>query len=236
MQYMGGKHRQAKRIVEHFPSGGVYVEPFLGAASVAVLAAPLYETSLLSDANADLIELWRRAVVGDWVAPDEHISEERYAVLRAGGGSAADRAFAATALSFAGRWFEGFARNRVGTDYYGAGLRSVGRKAAALSGARCVTISRADYAELSGIGSGCVVYCDPPYAGTKGYSRVKGFDSGRFWEVATGWAEAGASVFVSEYSAPDGWVAVDTWERTNSVRLGSTITDVESLYVYEGGV
>lgn len=82
---------------------------------------------------------------------------------------------------------------------------------------------------------GDVVYCDPPYEGTKEY-KDGNFPHEQFWDTAQRWAELGADVFVSEYNAPVGWEAI--WEKPlrSSVRLGSENRHValEKLFVWKG--
>ena len=235
MRYMGGKHRQAKRIVECLPAGDVYVEPFLGGASVAALAAPLFPKAILADYNADLVALWQGAVSGEWAPQSEPLTPEQYAHLKAGGGSAADRAFAATCMSFGGKWFGGYAcpiRNR--TDYQGQGVRGIARKAAQLREASDLTIVHSDYESMRAIGPGTVVYCDPPYADTVGYAGASKdtFDSERFWSTAAMWADSGASVYVSEYIAPSGWEVVAEMSRQGTLKQkhGESDRVTEKLY------
>jgi site-specific DNA-adenine methylase len=48
-----------------------------------------------------------------------------------------------------------------------------------------------------------VVYCDPPYANTEGYSAVGAFDGAAFWGWCRMQARRGRVVYVSEYVAPD---------------------------------
>ena len=54
---------------------------------------------------------------------------------------------------------------------------------------------------------GDVVYCDPPYRGTRGYfsDRKNSFDNDRFWE----WVRTRPYVvYVSEYDAPEDFVPI----------------------------
>ena len=89
---------------------------------------------------------------------------------------------------------------------------------------------------------GSVVYLDPPYTGTKGYtskrSGVPKFDHDEFWATATYWAQSGAHVFVSEFNAPEGWTPI--WERERSVGVGlmsgaSYTKKTDKLFVYGKG-
>jgi hypothetical protein len=78
-----------------------------------------------------------------------------------------------------------------------------------------------------------VLYLDPPYDGTAGYS-TGGFDSRAFWAWAQAQAENGVRVFVSEFNAPDGWVPVWSVKRTASLGPAGKKVDVEHLYCWAG--
>lgn len=62
-----------------------------------------------------------------------------------------------------------------------------------------------DYREVV-IPSGAVVYCDPPYQGTAEY-KEGGFNHKEFWEWVRETSKTN-SVYVSEYNAPEDFVAV----------------------------
>lgn len=80
-----------------------------------------------------------------------------------------------------------------------------------------------------------VVYCDPPYAGTDGYSRTDTFDTEKFWQ----WARTREyPVYVSEFKAPDDFVAIWTKCRPNHLSRPTAEHDgkqyvVENLFVHE---
>lgn len=83
-----------------------------------------------------------------------------------------------------------------------------------------------------------LIYCDPPYKGTKEYNAAKksGFNSEDFWEWCTELTRKKHKVFVSEYTAPDEWVCI--WERgfSSSMRANGVITgdkkSIERLFVH----
>ena len=86
-----------------------------------------------------------------------------------------------------------------------------------------LTTSSLSYDEVA-IKPNSVVYCDPPYKGTTGYTRS--FDHDRFWEWVR---ECPHPVYVSEYTAPPDikTVAAFRHKKTNS----QTTTDsVEKLF------
>ena len=61
LKWPGGKRRLAERILNELPAAETYVEPFLGAGAVALLAMQQgkYQNFLLADADIDLIATWQ---------------------------------------------------------------------------------------------------------------------------------------------------------------------------------
>ena len=81
-----------------------------------------------------------------------------------------------------------------------------------------------------------IIYCDPPYYGTKEYKSAKDFSHDEFWQWCRNMSTQGHTVFISEYNAPDDFVCV--WEkeikssmRANSVIKGSK-TAIEKLFTF----
>lgn len=234
MQYLGGKSRiaaaLAAQITDRRSGRSTYVEPFLGAGSVALRVAPTFERVIVADVVPDLVLLWQ-AAVGGWVPP-ENLTEDDYQALRHAAPSAL-RGFAGFPCSFGGKWFGGYARDpKGGRNFAASASRSVVKRGRALAGA---DVRLADYRALGAeIGADSVVYCDPPYAGTTAYAaNVEAFDSEEFWKTARNWTRRGALVLVSEYAAPADWIEV--WSgtpRTSIAGKGSYATVTERLFAY----
>ena len=233
MRYLGGKNRQSKHIASLIAevSGGDYWEPFLGGGSVAAAVARSGEfgTMHLSDAHLDLVLMWR-ALLDGWLPP-EHVSDDEYQALK-GAPSSAKRGFVGFACSFAGKWFGGYARDCRGGDYAAIGARSLTKKVGPLREVGTVTFTYQGYDAVRPV-AGDVLYLDPPYANTTGYSTGS-FDSPAFWSWAQRHAEGGVHVFVSEFTAPDGWVPVWSVNRTATADIHTTKSSTEHLYSWEG--
>lgn len=218
MQYLGGKSRAAKHIVPVIASraGGRtrWVEPFVGSAAVSEVATTHFDEMILSDVHEDLILMWQDAVAGRVFPTD--VSEKEYRELRDSEPSAL-RGFVGHGCSFGGKWFGGYARGSVGRNYASAASRSLMSMTPDLSRA---TFLRRDYRDCTpDIDANTVVYCDPPYAGTTGYKGTDPFDHSEFWSTCRTWADAGALVFVSEYSCP-GEVGLCVWSRQQNNGVG----------------
>ncbi len=76
-----------------------------------------------------------------------------------------------------------------------------------------LTIGSVDFAEVE-IPNDSVVYCDPPYRGTDGYRKAKGFNHERFYEWAL---RQNVPVFVSEYTMPEDFVEIAAWRKMCSM-------------------
>jgi site-specific DNA-adenine methylase len=235
MMYQGGKSRLGRRIFDAITADlgevdpGCWVEPFAGSAAVATCAAKAGWSIQLSDLDPLACALW-----GDGELFDE-LSVEEYHRLKSEskdqGMVSAAHAQAAFSCSFAGRRWEGYASDpKSDRNYAAAGKRSIEARRAALAAVpfRCDNLAYTDI-EIPAAPL-VVVYCDPPYAKTTGYAVDSAFCSASFY----GWAEAkasqGVSVYVSEYTAPDGWGA-PIWEKTKyqttdvSTNNGKTCTE-----------
>lgn len=235
MRYMGGKSRISKElaavILGHTSKREVYVEPFVGGGAMAEKLAPHFGQTIISDLHADLMLMWNAVINKGWVPPTE-VSYEQYQDLRYADDSSALRGFVGFGCSFGGRWFEGYARYKD-TNFAQSSHNVVTRQAKAMAGATCLNVS---FDDLPPVEHAPVIYCDPPYADTKGYSTKLGaFPHILFWEKARQWAESGADVYVSEYNAPDGWVPIWEKEVVGQLDLRKERTKpTENLFVWEG--
>lgn len=206
----------------------------MGSGAVAEKVVRTFSTSVLSDTHADLVAMWRAASQG-WVPPVD-ITPADYAAARlsfqTGDPATALRGFIGFGCSFGGKWFGGWAHGG-GRDYVAESSRAVARRGGVFSGAN---ILHTDYAAVELLGAASprsVVYADPPYQGTTGYTS--GVDHEAFWATMGSWADAGSLVLVSEYSAPPGWRVL--WEQEQAVtvtRRGVTATrNLDRLYTRE---
>lgn len=243
MRYVGGKSKIAGRIasaiLQNSTSRDTYLEPFVGGGSVLAKIAPHFRRTLAGDASEDLILMWL-AVREGWVPPA--VTYERYQELRYSRTPSAERGFAGFGGSFGGRWFGGFARGGYNSDgtprnHQAESSRAVMRIADAIRDSD-VQFECRDYRSWQAEpNERFVIYCDPPYAvSLQDYYKPGAFDSVEFWDHAAQWAESGHEVFVSEYTAPEGWVSIWSARKRQSLIVGSSERDVrvEHLWVREG--
>lgn len=221
MRYIGGKSKLAKQIADVVLDNSigreVYLEPFIGGGSTFARIAPHFDKAIAGDLSEDLILMWQGLTDGSFVAPDA-ISEEEYALLRSQEPSAL-RGLAGFGGSFGGKFFAGYARgglqaNGQPRNHQGESARAATRIADALKDTPTV-FELASY-ETWVAEPGMVIYCDPPYVNTQGYTTGS-FDTDKFWDVCDSWVDGGASVFVSEYVAPGHWESV--WHQSHRQSL-----------------
>lgn len=228
MRYMGGKGRIAKKLAEVIVSNvpehsGVYYEPFVGGGGMAVHMAKHFDEVRYSDIHPDLVLMWK-ALQDGWKPPTV-VSYDEYQDLRYQDEPSALRGFVGFGGSFGGRWFEGYARGGHNADGTPRNHQAESSRAVQKDIARMFARHKTSFECLSVFNlepkPGDVVYCDPPYAGTKKYSKTDHFNHGEFWKLMSAWANNGVHVFVSEYDAPPEWEVV--WERElrSSVRHGA---------------
>lgn len=253
MRYVGGKARIAKWINGHIRDIAdeyrgmklTYVEPFVGSGAVLeqVVKTRRFARHVANDIHPDLIRMWYALSREGW-KPPEYVDEEMYREVRNSRDPSALRGYAGFACSYGGKFFGGREYRAGRTAPYssdewdgspgGGGQDTERRRVLQTSQVfrnapidfRCT-----DYQELV-IPPGSIVYCDPPYVGTTGYSNGK-FDHDRFWSIADRWVANGAIVFVSEYEGP--WPVIDEHPR-HSV-LGRLFGDrrMEKLFLRKPG-
>jgi len=219
MRYLGGKSKEAKRILDVVLCGRqpdqLYVEPFVGGCNVMdKVTGPRWG----NDFNWQLIEMWK-AVQRGW-EPPEFVSEDDYRRIREDSlGDPALHAFVACAGSWGGKWWGGYARGE-GRNCIAEGRRHVLKQAPKLAG---VAFSSMSYASMA-IPDDSLIYCDPPYKGTTSYAKTGKWDPAAFWTWARLQAEEYHSrVFVSEFEAPEGWTCVLEFKRKNDLNRKDVI-------------
>lgn len=244
MRYMGGKSRIAKHIVpiiqEYIDSNQIknYYEPFVGGANIIdkIKRCDRYG----SDLNPYLIALLKHVQNGGHLY--EQVSKELYDKAREAYNSDDTSGFEDWQIgnigflaSYCGRWFDGgyakpgYERGRY-RDYYKEALENIVVQAPSLNG---IVFECYDYRAIDPKES--VIYCDPPYAGTKEYANAKKFDYDKFWEKMRDWSKKNI-VIVSEQNAPEDWRCI--WENnvTRSIKPDDKRQATEKLFIHKTGV
>lgn len=230
MKYMGSKNRIAKNIlpimIEAADSVGIttWVEPFVGGGNM-IDKVPNRFQRIGYDFNEHAI----MAMLDIRDRPNElpeSITEEFYKSLK-GKPPASISSWIRFDCSFASRFEGGYARASDGKNYAAIGSRSGKKQSPKIQG---VDFIHSDYKNLDIYNS--LIYCDPPYQSTTGYSTGS-FNHTEFFDWCREMKSKGNIVFVSEYSAPDDFECVWKGEqKTNfsSGRSKATHNAVEKLF------
>lgn len=218
MQYQGGKAMFSKYLVpalESMREGRPYLEPFCG--SMNVLSRMSGERKG-SDLQECLISFYG-AVRGGW-NPTEKITQEVYQQVQELNDSKDPMtALCQYGLSYRGISWGGYIGDVVSTRRPHApcavekALLSARKKTARMEGVKLSSCSYRSYTPENT--QGHLIYCDPPYAGTKPVGSMI-FNHAAFWT----WAEEMSKenlVLVSEYSAPSLWESV--WSKDRSSQM-----------------
>ena len=239
MKYMGSKNRIAKYILpimlKEMQDKGytTWVEPFVGGANVIDKVS--FQVRKGYDKNIYLTELLDYVAKGG-ILPTS-ISEEEYYKVRDNENEYETwyRGLVGFCASYGGRFFEGYPRgkNSDGTDrdYTNEAIRNLESQRKNLKG---IIFSDCDYTELDLSEIPCLVYCDPPYTGSKPYKvQLLGkFDNNLFWDWVRTQSEYNP-VIVSEYEAPNDFVCIwQSEELTSNLKAEGTKTSIEKLFIH----
>lgn len=199
MRYLGGKSRTRDTIAGYLnhirKPGQPYWEPFVGGGWVLakIVNQPIYA----SDANPALIALWQALQAG-WEPPGV-VTEEVYRQAKQGDFEPHLEAFIRFGCSFGGEWNSGYARGE-GRNYARQAKSSLLQKITQMNNP---TFFHADFITCPPPADNCLIYCDPPYEGTTGYSNVPKWEPVKFWERVKELESQGHTVVISEYQAPN---------------------------------
>lgn len=232
MRYLGGKSRistQLSNVVNttfERERERVFVSLFCG--SCAIESKVNADVKILNDKHPYLIAMWR-ALQDGWIPPDE-ISKEQYKYIKEHKDeNMALSGFVGFGCSFGGKWFGGLASNKRGDNYCRRANKSVLKDMGGLQNATFLCL---DYKDVE-IPQGAIVYADPPYDNTTGYS-LGDFDSNEFWGYVRKLSETNI-VLISEEKAPDDFVSI--WHKEQKRMIDNVnkniFTRTENLFVHK---
>jgi site-specific DNA-adenine methylase len=194
--YHGGKQLIGKEIATIINAKGKdfnYAEPFCGMLSVFNHIETRGQT-IISDQNADVIQMWQEAAHNNWEPPHAHLSESDYNILKQSSSPSALRGFVGHHYSYGGTFFGSYRFKSSPICNIETTIKKVKQIAAKLS---YTSIVAGDYKALSDL-TGFIIYCDPPYKGTR-CNYKDSFDNETFLDWCEFMEIKGNKVFVSEY-------------------------------------
>ena len=231
MQYMGGKSRISKQIAEILNSAIDKNTPFVSlfCGSCAIESKVQADVKILNDKHPYLIAMWQ-ALQNGWMPPDVVTKEEYYRIKANMDENPALTGFVGFGCSFGGKWWGGYAKDKRGDDYCGQAKRGLLKD---FLGVQSATFTCLDYHDVK-IPDGAVVYCDPPYVNTTGYT-VEQFDTDEFWNYMRQLSKR-CDVYISEESAPDDFECIWSKEKVRTLEKSDNVgrVKVEKLFKYKG--
>lgn len=240
MKYMGSKNKIAKHIVPIIHNYmllnniDIYIEPFAGGCNM--LDKVNCKNRYAFDKNKYLIALFQY-LQNEGELP-ESVSREQYNDCRAHY-KAKDNYYPDWYLgavgflaSYNGRFYDGgyagtFCENGKQRDYYSEAKENIINQMISLMD---VKFDAKDYRELNV--SDALIYCDPPYAKTKGYCTSKGFNHSEFWSLMREWSKHNI-VLISEENAPDDFIAIWEQEVSRDIDVDNKKKAIEKLFIHK---
>lgn len=246
MKYMGSKSRIVPYIVPIIQdyidksTGGIYIEPFCGGCNV--IRNVKASIRIASDKEKYLIAMFEN--LGRLKKLPEFVTKEHYSDVRncynIGSKKYEDWYIGAIGYlaSYNGRFFDGgyagLVKTKVGTtrDYYAEAKRNIEHQAIDM---KDVLFFCEDYQDLLKNKKipeiGAVIYCDPPYKGTKKYAS-RGFDHGKFWDWCREQSKKNI-VLVSEREAPEDFNCIWEQQVTRTIDNTKRVKSEEKLFIYK---
>jgi DNA adenine methylase len=206
MRYHGGKMTIAKELAEYIRNDseyGMLFSPFCGACAVERLLVEDFAICFFNDINKDLIMFLQELNDNVFEFPIT-TTEEEYKKLKTAESSAL-RCFYGHFLSFAGKWFGGYAQKYQRGDQvrdYNKEARESAIRLQTDFRKGDILFDNKSYDEYTPFKM--TIYCDPPYKSTTGYGE---FEHDKFWNIMRKWSKHN-DVFISEYEAPDDFECV----------------------------
>ena len=219
MKYLGSKNRIANEILpiilKNRNDKQYYVEPFVGGGNSI---DKVKGKRIGSDSNRYIIAL-HKAIQKGW-KPPKKVSKDEYTQVKNNREKYSDEliGYYATQLVFGSIWFGSFRRDNKGIRNYDLeAYNNVMKQSPNLFD---VDFRWCDYKDLI-IPDDSIIYCDPPYKGTRPYIGENKINYDEFWNWCREKRKEGHQIFISEYNAPSDFTCL--WQKKIS-SSGNKIT------------
>lgn len=244
MKFMGSKSRIAKYIIpiiqKQIDNNNIktYIEPFCGGCNI--IDKVKCDNKIALDLNPYLIALLKEVKDGNTLLSE--VPRELYNKAREAYRSGNISGFKEWEIgcigflaSYNGRFFDGgYAKagwestktGRRWRDYYQESKANILRQ--------CIDLQDIDFMvgdyRMFANNTNCVIYCDPPYQGTKQYANSIDFDYNEFWNTVRQWSKRNI-VLVSEQKAPPDFECI--WEQSvnRSIKANDKSYSTEKLFM-----
>lgn len=235
MRYMGGKSRIAKdisNIINGYTKGELpFVSLFCGSCAIESRVDSPYK--ICNDKHEYLIAMWQ-ALQNGCELPDS-ITKEQYQDIKANlDRDKALSGFVGFGCSFGGKWWGGYASGWKNDkskmrNFCDEGKRQTMKK---LNGLTDATFFDCDYLNLS-IVEHAIVYADPPYMNTTGYS-TDAINYDEFWQHMRTLGKDHV-VLISEEQAPEDFICIwqKSFTRTLDRNKSNQPQKIEKLFIHK---
>lgn len=220
MVYQGSKNRLAKFLVpiiqKYIDDNNIktYIEPMCG--SCSIVERIQCENRIASDINDELITLLKYVKSDPSLSIASNIcSFEHYADVRENrkiGGNKYSKEYTALigfCASYGGRYFDGGYARADKRNMYKERVQNLKEDAVLLQD---IELECCDYTKYVNC-KNCLLYFDPPYKGTKQYSKQQ-IDYDSFYDFLRKLSENNI-VLVSEYNMPDDFACI--WQKERKI-------------------
>ena len=242
MVYQGSKSRLAKFLVpiiqKYIDENNIttYIEPMCG--SCSIIKQIRCDNRIASDINDELISLLQYIKSdNDLSIAPANCSFEHYADVRENRKKGTNKyskeyiELIGYCASYGGRYFDGgYGRDKTGKrNIYAERLKNLKEDSTQL---KDIDIKCCDFKDFTGY-KNCLFYFDPPYKGTKQYSK-QFIDYNSFYDFLRKLSENNI-VIISEYSMPDDFKCIWQKERKVLQKSDRTVGDkaIEKLFILE---
>ena len=244
MRYQGSKRcmiKDLKKLIEKNAENCLYyIEPFGGGMnSFAYISHP---NKIAIDINPHVIAMWKGIQNHTFVIPEAVTESEYYemkndCLTNGGKYSSALLGYVGNACSNGSGWWNGYAHfnPKKNEDHIAEARRGLLKHIDTFSGLSFAKFIHGSYNEFE-YPENSFIYCDPPYASTKGYNK-EGFDNIAFWEWCRNMITKGHKIMISEYDAPSDFICI--WEKQRKDGMGTTKaggtqkTKIEKVFVHK---
>lgn len=244
MKYMGSKSRISKDIVPiiqeiiNKKNINTYVEPFVGGANIIdkINCSNKYGCDKQKYLIALLDNLNKINTLPEFITK-EHYSEVRDCFNK-NLNTFEDWYIGAVGFlaSYNGRFFDGGYAGLVKTkdgntrNYYDEAKRNLDLQ---IDNLKNVNWVYGDYRSTCSNFENALIYCDPPYQGTKQYGVSKDFNYEEFWNWCRLMSENNI-VLISEHVARDDFECIWSAQIKRTIDNNKRVEAVEKLFIYKG--
>lgn len=211
VKYVGGKHIISKQLTDFIksqvdPSKYEFYDLFCGSCGI-VKNMTEFKKVIANDIETDLYLFWK-----DDFTLDFFPNEIEYKLYKQDPIPSQRRCFYRFFMSYGGKSWGGYLERHCiykDRDFFREFKNSYNKIKPMLKDVEFHNKSYLDFDV-----DGAVIYCDPPYENTQGYTTP--FDIDEFWERMRYLSKKNI-VFVSSYEAPEDWICI--WKKEKRMTL-----------------